>query len=1027
MLASQAVPAPPAFTSPSPDPRTLSLDMTYDENTAGLATAESTSPVRMPSRGQSRGGSRGQSREQARPIQSRDGLSTAGGSRSRNTVSAGAASSVVRSARDVGSPPVLMRPESRLGTALNQHVQNVINLNLPRLSKLFQDPHSEGLVDRHLAAIQRICSVCKEGFFFADLEYINPILSFCEQAVRDGNDAYIESLIGLIGICGVPGIKRTASEEHRSFYFICEMLHRMCTMAQFPRTPEVQKAAAAVLLSIIQMGREQEKCGTPTLNLRAVENVGIVSAVVAAMKTSPAEETEDVLVQILWQLSFLREMVFVITREGGLEVVVSVLAGDFRSNKVYVAMELIWNCLDQDPHATDIMGSWHSVNVLKDLFVRIVTEGYKMKDKEMRNEILVIASLVSTAKANQHIFLDTGFLHLMLLFATATELNLTHELIKPFALTKAQVDFEFKKLLLQIVGVLCENEGNLAVAIECNFVPVLLLYIDETGQNHPAVVRWSAVQIKELQLLAMNVLVNLVLLCPGEFARHDGLKIALQFFRSCADAKFRRSGSRLILNASTLSDMREELGAMGVIEMMLEIAKSTQQATRNRIDAVTTLSYLCKDYEPNQMTFAQEGGITILREMLKLNPVMMEYDQLLIAAVDCTWNAIIPNPPSMERWLKLDGLDHLLTLLEFAPYIMRNQLLSVLSDILEFGNTVTGFREWKSEKTGQRMAQILVGFWEAEEERLGQGREGSVVENVQRPLEGYWDGQQQDPLHLQLTLDRFTHRNLRNTTMPLHTVNQTVLDAVHGQDMKAKIYSVFVKAGFDKYDFLDTSQQVKLRLIANYQVFKEGEVWSDITKELREEGVRPVTPDQRFLDDQLQANVDRFDGLKHEQETLYGDRHDHDLEEEQAFFETISMIYEQKQEELKYAAFSTKPSALMRSKARLPTTKEPSALTSTSFEDGSNRLDTDRSGGDDNAPAVGTGTGTGTMDGDGTAGAMSISGGAPGMPLSPSAGTLAMESSSRKPENEHEYIEGYLADTTVNQLIGDELVKALHQ
>ena len=50
--------------------------------------------------------------------------------------------------------------------------------------------------------------------------------------------------------------------------------------------------------------------------------------------------------------------------------------------------------------------------------------------------------------------------------------------------------------------------------------------------------------------------------------------------------------------------------------------------------------------------------------------------------------------------------------------------------------------------------------------------------------------------------------------------------------------------GFEDHPTLSTPDQVTLCIIEKYLDFKQGEVWKEITSELEQEGVRPVTPDQ---------------------------------------------------------------------------------------------------------------------------------------------------------------------------------------
>ena len=50
--------------------------------------------------------------------------------------------------------------------------------------------------------------------------------------------------------------------------------------------------------------------------------------------------------------------------------------------------------------------------------------------------------------------------------------------------------------------------------------------------------------------------------------------------------------------------------------------------------------------------------------------------------------------------------------------------------------------------------------------------------------------------------------------------------------------------GFENPKGLSTEERVTLVIIRRFLDFKEGEVWAEVSSELAQENLRPITPDQ---------------------------------------------------------------------------------------------------------------------------------------------------------------------------------------
>ena len=61
------------------------------------------------------------------------------------------------------------------------------------------------------------------------------------------------------------------------------------------------------------------------------------------------------------------------------------------------------------------------LTILKALLEALIVTGHRTKDKELRNEVLIVASLIARHKKSHGFFRTTGLLELLLTYATAAE------------------------------------------------------------------------------------------------------------------------------------------------------------------------------------------------------------------------------------------------------------------------------------------------------------------------------------------------------------------------------------------------------------------------------------------------------------------------------------------------------------------------------------------------------------------------------------------------------------------------------
>ena len=149
--------------------------------------------------------------------------------------------------------------------------------------------------------------------------------------------------------------------------------------------------------------------GAPLVLFRALELVS----------TDLKDETVELAIDVLWNLlevssDELRKTPTAAASGGS--AASAAAAGIVRTRFHLLDKHRATNCLR-------MLGTARVVATLRSLLERSLVEGFRARDKELRNNILVTASLLTRRRENQPHFVNTGFLSLLLLYSCAQEVG----------------------------------------------------------------------------------------------------------------------------------------------------------------------------------------------------------------------------------------------------------------------------------------------------------------------------------------------------------------------------------------------------------------------------------------------------------------------------------------------------------------------------------------------------------------------------------------------------------------------------
>ena len=365
---------------------------------------------------------------------------------------------------------------------------------------------------------------------------------------------------------------------------------------------------------------------------------------------------------------------------------------DDRDSTLNMCVDILWNCLEhakttiaEQPPAssrTKLVYKFRQANAqyclgpaipaLCTTFTDLLQRGFRNKDKETRNEVLILSSLIASNVCSHEYFLNSGYAKVMCVYATVAEVgrdpdgdgvdNVAHVDPHNFA-TVSPADIELKRILWGLLSDLARKDKDiLKVIVDSPLIETLLMYLDTdldgdgiedtpeyidpevadedkvdddgdgvddalqeaaeiggAGANN-IISRIPRTQLRVLQQQVMAVLLNLAPRAPDKFRALGGHMITLKFLDWCGDSAGNRdlvSGAlMLLISVVGLPGLQEELAQLNAIRIMLGRFNDTNAPESLRADSVRIISRLCKNNKDNQEMFRRDLGIApLIREL----------------------------------------------------------------------------------------------------------------------------------------------------------------------------------------------------------------------------------------------------------------------------------------------------------------------------------------------------------------------------------------------------------------------------
>ncbi|ESO82065.1 hypothetical protein LOTGIDRAFT_223522 [Lottia gigantea] len=763
------------------------------------------------------------------------------------------------------------------------------------------------LYDRHQNSLQRLIRHYQHGFPMKDLVLVYKLLNICADRV-ELHPMYEEPLIEIIKICSLPYLKEKTSDEIVYQQIVIESISQLGYLMRVPSN-EVRKQICSTLITFHTAEQKIQKVQkfkstSKEYNRKVIENSDVSETLIKSLALMENDyEVRLLVLDVLQTFSKDSEKNCnqILLAEGAMRICSRLMDADPTGHLLFQSVEILWNLLENGDVANLAaqLNNVQCISQLRDGFVYQLTMGYSHYDRQLRNDLLTIATLVVT-KCPESPFVECGFARQLVLFGTFQEVKSHNILVKHLKLMTNQEDFELKKLLMNVLVKMSADSTMIPIMSDGHLLLALFSFV-RGNEKSSGPREWTPAQFEELQLHAMSSLITLCPVMIEDYMLCQGNTRLLLLLEWCIQSddfsgqgnSFHGTGGRgnkksqmcqcLRIMRSVVSTEDElvlqDLSDQGAINQLIgilkkvfavPIAKYTAIDIEMQTDILIILSSLC-DGDIHRKELFGRNGVDVVMNYLQTDAKLLNsglgHHKLFLAAVDTAWCAIVGCTLTDDYFLERSGVFHLIDLLELVPKTMYNVIIGCLLDLCENPKTMNHILTWRG-RNNITAPHLFCDIWRHEDLSIGACRDvNGAITDTKKPMMG--------------------SRQMESGVVPLKANCPSPAIVEVFENLRAKIFSIFGKLGFMDLPGLTVEDHVTLTIIEKYLDFKMGEVWSEIICELEVDKIKPVTPDEEALETILKVVDERTNIVAATQSELLEAQQNQDAIEEQEFYAEI--------------------------------------------------------------------------------------------------------------------------------------------
>ncbi|XP_045144767.1 cilia- and flagella-associated protein 69 isoform X1 [Echinops telfairi] len=787
-------------------------------------------------------------------------------------------------------------------------------MDLNRVIKLLEETdevNKNDLEDKQLKCVKKLVQCYQNGLPLRDLAQMFKILNLCSGKIEN-QPLFVDCACDVLKLCGLPFLKKKASDEITYAEDTANSIALLGDLMKIPSS-ELRIQICKCIVDFYHAEPKKHITGyqqvSSSYKIHMAEVGGLAKTVVQSMAF-----LENQLVEKLWVLKALQHLstsevncTFMTKAQAASTICSHLNDPDPSGQLLFRSSEILWNLLEKSSKEEIIqqLSNLECLLTLKEVFKNLFMRGFSHYDRQLRNDILVITTIIAQNPGAPMV--ESGFSQDLILFATFSEVKSQNPLVKGLKLTNSYEDFELKKLLFNIIVILCKDLATTQLLVHGKIILALFTYVKKPEKHK--IVEWSAAQHEELQLHAIATLSSVAPLLVEEYMLCQGNARVLAFLEWCESEdpfmsqgnSFHGTGGRgnkfaqmrytlRLLRAMVYLEeeaINKDLCEKGLIQQLIGIFKNTISKHSEKEEAIVLeiqsdilliLSGLCEHHVNRKETFGTDG-VNIILHVMRTDPKKLQsglgYNVLLFSTLDSIWCCILGCYPSEDYFLEKEGIFLLLDLLALNHKKFCNLILGIMVEFCDNPKTTAHVNAWRGKKE-QTAASLLIKLWRREEKELGVKRDknGKIIDTKKPLLTSFQEEQKVMPL-------------------PANCPTVAVMDVA--ENIRAKIYAVLGKLDFEKLPGLSAEDFVTLCIIHRYLDLKIGEIWNEIYEEIKLEKLRPVSADAKILEAITTASENIGKMVVSLQSEMIESQARQDVQNEQKVYSKIQATHKQRE------------------------------------------------------------------------------------------------------------------------------------
>uniref|UniRef100_A0A3Q4HX06 Cilia- and flagella-associated protein 69 ARM repeats domain-containing protein n=1 Tax=Neolamprologus brichardi TaxID=32507 RepID=A0A3Q4HX06_NEOBR len=541
---------------------------------------------------------------------------------------------------------------------------------------------------KELTAIAKILNICAEKVTDHP-EYVSILLPFLKEKTSDELH-YAQDVTEFLSHMGNKALADwPVTAALNTFIYRCKLCCFFCFFFKDRKSHYL-----LIVLKIKKTGTKFELAKTLLLSMATLEN-------------QPTIKLQ--LLHILQILSSYMNCSSILHAQGAETICLHMNDHDPTGQVLFRSSEILWNLLERGNKevVTAQLGTLECVLYasLKEAFFHLLNTGSGHSDLQLRNDLLVITTLIAESPGSQ-LIVSTG------------QFNEYHNpLIRNLKLSYSNEDLKMKKSLLDnlcddsvFFSQLYKEERVVLALLALMKPPVASSSERQSGSRH-----WSAAQKEELQLQALATLATIGPLMLEEYISCEGSTCLLLLLDWCVgpDSYFGQGHSfhatggrggkkaqtrhciRVLRSVTSLGEesVNQDLCDQGIINQLLGILMQIDAgpdeddvvALEIKSDIQVILSTLCETDMHRKELFGSEGVEMAVHFLKKGSDKFysgLGHNKLVLSTVDCVWSldeAQLSFPANVPSAAVLEMSENL-RLKIYSVFLKKSEALLKVSD-----------------------------------------------------------------------------------------------------------------------------------------------------------------------------------------------------------------------------------------------------------------------------------------------------------------------------------------------------------